>query len=159
MKRPSSNTLVGIAGEYFVCAEICMRGFLALLTPKNNPLFDIVATSIDGSHSVSIQVKTRSVINKQGWKFGTDITESDNRDDLFVILVDLHENKLPDYYIYEFNNLSKKVQAVYNNYIQTPRRNGDPRKEVRFRWLPASKNDQDHMKKMNNWTPITNNLQ
>ena len=40
---PKSNNLTGVTGEYFVCAELGKRGILALLTPKNNPLFDVVA--------------------------------------------------------------------------------------------------------------------
>jgi len=31
-----SNNLVGVTGEYFVCAELGKRGILALLTPKKN---------------------------------------------------------------------------------------------------------------------------
>jgi hypothetical protein len=44
-----SNNLVGVTGEYYVCAELGKLGILALLTPKNNPLFDIVAVSADAS--------------------------------------------------------------------------------------------------------------
>src|SRR5688572_4283467 len=33
-----SKNLVGVAGEYYVCAELCRQGILALITPKNNPL-------------------------------------------------------------------------------------------------------------------------
>jgi len=40
-----SNNLVGVTGEYFVCAELGKRGILALLTPKNNPLFDKIAVN------------------------------------------------------------------------------------------------------------------
>src|SRR5437588_11301507 len=65
-----TNNLIGTAGVYYVCAELCRLGYLALLTPKNNPLFDVVATNIDGTKAVSIQVKTRSINNTQGWKIG-----------------------------------------------------------------------------------------
>jgi hypothetical protein len=65
-----ANNLVGTAGEYYVCAELCRRGFLALFTPKNNPLFDVVAANPVGTKAISIQVKTRSVHNKHGWKLG-----------------------------------------------------------------------------------------
>src|SRR3989442_5656282 len=88
-KAGSSNNLVGTAGEYYVCAELCMRGYLALLTPKNNPLFDVVATDADGKRAVSIQVKTRSIQNKQGWKLGTDIAKGHASPGLFVVLVNL----------------------------------------------------------------------
>ncbi|MGA9108971.1 MAG: hypothetical protein WB290_01645, partial [Smithella sp.] len=59
----NSNNLVGTAGEYFVCAELCRLNYLALLTPKNNPLFDVVVSKQDGSRFVVIQVKTRSIRN------------------------------------------------------------------------------------------------
>jgi len=66
-----SNNLVGVTGEYFVCAELGKRGILALLTPKNNPLFDlVVAVSPEASRTVTIQVKTMSERNNQGWRLG-----------------------------------------------------------------------------------------
>ncbi len=100
MAVATSNNLVGTAGEYFVCAELCRRGYLALLTPKNNPIFDVIASTQDGSSTVSVQVKTRSIGNKQGWKLGLDITTKRNDAGLFVVLVNLEADGLPDFYIY-----------------------------------------------------------
>ena len=48
------NSMIGNAGEYFVCAELCKRNILALITPKNNPLFDIIASNPEGKRSVQI---------------------------------------------------------------------------------------------------------
>ena len=48
----SKNSMIGNAGEYYVCAELCRRNVLALITPKNNPLFDIVASDPEGKRSV-----------------------------------------------------------------------------------------------------------
>lgn len=79
MATSSLNNLVGTAGEYYVCAELCRRGYLALLTPKNNPVFDAVATSTDGSKLIPIQVKTRSIRNKQGWKLGADMESEEHQ--------------------------------------------------------------------------------
>lgn len=42
----SKNIMIGNAGEYFVCAELCKRNILALITPKNNPLFDILVGKV-----------------------------------------------------------------------------------------------------------------
>ena len=61
MAKSVSNNLVGVAGEYFVCAELCRLGFLALLTPKNNPLYDVVVSNTDGTKTIALQVKTRSI--------------------------------------------------------------------------------------------------
>src|SRR5438094_5978110 len=88
----NSNTLVGTAGEYYVCAELCRRGYLALLTPKNNPLFDVVATNADGTISVSIQVKTRSIWNTQGWKLSAHVNATETPGVPFIVLVNLHED-------------------------------------------------------------------
>jgi len=158
MDTRSTTNLVGTAGEYYVCAELCRRGYLALLTPKNNPLFDVVATDPDGRHSVSIQVKTRSVHNTQGWKLGTDISKGQAPPGLFVVLVNLEANGLPGFYIYEYPVLSERVAQVYHAYISKPKRDGSPKKEVGFRWFDeVSFSDDDHSRK-DNWQPIINAL-
>ena len=64
----NTYNLTGNAGEYFVCSELSKLNILPLITPKNNPLFDIIATNLDGSKHVAIQVKTMGINNKQGWK-------------------------------------------------------------------------------------------
>lgn len=134
MNARSLNNLVGTAGEYYVCAELCRRGYLALLTPKNNPLFDVVATDLEGERSVSIQVKTRSIQNTQGWKLGTDIARGHGAPSLFVVLVNLVSSGLPEFYVYEYSVLSQRVAAVYRDYMSKPKRDGSPKKEVGFEW-------------------------
>ncbi len=54
------STLVGVAGEYYVAAELSLRGYLASITLRNSRGIDIIASSADGTRSVSIQVKTSS---------------------------------------------------------------------------------------------------
>ena len=154
----SPNNLVGTAGEYYVCAELCRRGYLALLTPKNNPLFDVVATTQDGRRSVSIQVKTRSVHNKQGWKLGADMATEARSKSLFVVLVNLHENGLPDFHVYEHSALSKRVQDVYAAYIGKPKRDGSARKEVGFRWFDEVSFTEGDKARKNNWKLIEDAL-
>lgn len=150
----SSNNLVGAAGEYFVCAELCRIGYLALMTPKNNPLFDVVASKQNGSRSVVIQVKTRSIRNAQGCKLGKDITIKKNNPDLFVALVNLEEQGMPEIFIYEYDTLAERVQNNYNGYIETPKKDGTRKKEVGFRWHDLKLfTDDDHARK-NNWSPI-----
>ena len=70
MSEKISPNMTGIAGEYYVCAELCRRNILALVTPKNNPLFDVVAADPLGRRTVAIQVKTMSLRNERGWKVG-----------------------------------------------------------------------------------------
>lgn len=150
----SQLNLVGAAGEYYVCAELCRQGILAVLTPKNNPLFDVVATSPSGSKSLTIQVKTRSIHNRLGWKLGADITNLDKPKGQFVVLVNLNEDRPPDFYVYMFEELAERVRAVYDEYINTPKRDGTPRKAVGFRWFDeVSFTDSDRGRK-NDWSAL-----
>jgi hypothetical protein len=154
-----ANNLVGTAGEYYVCAELCRRGYLALLTPKNNPLFDVVATNANGSTSVSIQVKTRSVNNTQGWKLGNQVGVAETPGVPFIVLVNLHDDRLPDFYVYRYFEFASRVSEVFESYIAKPKRTGEPRKDPGFRWFDEvnlSDADRTHM---NNWEPIIHALE
>ncbi len=150
--------LVGTAGEYYVCAELCRQGYLALLTPKNNPLFDVVATNQQGTRSVSIQVKTRSIKNQQGWKLNSKITSASQNSPLFVVLVTLKQCELPDFRIYEHNALSNRISEVYNAYITKPKKDGTAKKEVSFRWFDEVSFTAEDKLRLNNWEPITKKL-
>lgn len=150
----NSNTLVGTAGEYYVCAELCRLGYLALLTPKNNPLFDVVATNVDGTTSISIQVKTRSVHNKQGWKLNKQVSATDTPGVPFVVLVNLHEQKPPDFYIYRFSEFASRVVEIFENFIAIPKRSGELRKDPGFRWFDEINFTEADRARMNNWQPI-----
>ena len=146
-----SKSIIGTAGEYYVCAELCRRNILALITPKNNPLFDIVATDTVGKRRVAIQVKTMGIGNKQGWKLSKDIVKKQRNPNLFVVLVNMKKDGMNEYYIYEYDKLSKRIQEVYNDYIGRPKKDGSRRKDVKFRWFDLryfSKNDKS---RLNNW--------
>jgi len=150
----SQLNLIGAAGEYYVCAELCRQGMLAVLTPKNNPLFDVVATALDGSASVTIQVKTRSIHNKLGWKLGADIANATKSKGQFIVLVNLHETHLPDFYVYTCEDLAARVTAIYEKYIATPKRDGTPRKAVGFRWFDEISFAPDDHARKNDWSAI-----
>jgi hypothetical protein len=150
MTEKSNNSLVGTTGEYLVCAELGKKGILAVLTPKNNPLFDIVAISNDARKSVAIQVKTMSIHNKQGWKLGTGFEKAQDNPNLFVILVNISvENS--DFYIYEHDEFAKRVQEEYIKYIEQPKLDGKPRKEVGFRWFNLADFTKNDEFRKNNW--------
>lgn len=153
-KQTNQLNLVGTAGEYYVCAEMCRRGFLALMTPKNNPLFDLIVSTLDGSHAVSVQVKTRSIGNNQGWKFGRDIASDNQHEDLFVVLVNLKDEGPPDFYIYEYAVLAQNVDRIYRDYMSKPKKDGSPRKDVGFRWFDEVSFSDDDLHRRNNWEPI-----
>ena len=148
-KKPSKNP-VGVTGEYYVAAELGKQNILALLTPRNNPLFDIVAVSPDAQFTSIIQVKTMSLSNKQGWRLSKDICKRRYNKNLFVILVNLMKENV-EYYIYEYDILSKRVEEDYKKYINTPKKDGKPHKDLDFRWFDFAHFTSDDYARKNNW--------
>ena len=62
MKIPS--VLVGVAGEYFVAAELSRRGYVASISLRNTRGIDILATNQSASRSITIQCKSKQVSRK-----------------------------------------------------------------------------------------------
>ena len=66
------TNLVGIAGEYYVAAELTHRSFIAAISLRNSQGIDIIASTTDGKLAFSIQVKTSSghdpkwIVSKRG---------------------------------------------------------------------------------------------
>lgn len=150
----SSKNLIGATGEYYVCAELCKRGFLALLTPKNNPLFDVLATNAAGSRSVAIQVKTRSIGNEAGWRLGIDVCEKQDNPNLFTVLVNLRNEQTPEYLIFEHDKLATTIERIHAAYMAKPKKDGTKRVEVDFRWYDEGDISEDDQKRRDNWEPI-----
>lgn len=146
-----SKNLIGAAGEYYVCAELCRRGVLALTTPKNNEIFDVLASDATGERTVAIQVKTMSVGNEQGWKFGPNMAVKKHNDNLFVVLVNLRADGTNDFYIYRHDDLVERVTHVYNEYMSQSKRDGSPRKSPGFRWFDHKFFTAEDLARKNNW--------
>jgi len=153
-----TNSLTGVAGEHYVCAELAKQGYIALLTPKNNPLFDVVVTNQEGTCSVPVQVKTKAIDNKQGWKLGKDMATKTGNSDLFVVLVDLKKRGSPNFYIYLRDELSELIASHYEAYISKPKRDGSPRKDIDFRWFDKKYFTADDHNRKNKWKLITKML-
>jgi hypothetical protein len=60
--KAGKGSIVGSAGEYFVMAELLKRGWLAGLTPRGAPDFDIVATKEDKTIHVQGLGSDRSLV-------------------------------------------------------------------------------------------------
>lgn len=156
LKTLSKNILVGSTGEYFVCAELSGRGVVAVPAPKNNPEIDVLATTPDGLRFANIQVKTMSIQNKQGWKLNKSIENRVGSKHLFVILVNLIGiSKIPDFYIFQRDELADLVRINYQKYLSKPTRTGGKRKDIDFRWLDFRDFPEKLKKsKLNNWKSL-----
>ena len=63
------NNVVGVAGEYFVAAELSQMDIVATLTLKNTPSIDVLAMNLENGKFANIQVKTMAVDNIKGVSF------------------------------------------------------------------------------------------
>ena len=53
-----SGILIGTAGVYYVAPQLASRSFHAAVTFGNTPSIDILVGFLDGSATLSLQVKT-----------------------------------------------------------------------------------------------------
>src|SRR5690348_8797999 len=84
---PRPTGLTGAAGEYYVAAELSLRGWLATVTIKNAPHTDVLARKLETGRLLAIQTKTAS----QGYNFQLGIKDEKptTADNEWYILVSL----------------------------------------------------------------------
>jgi hypothetical protein len=124
-KRRATYNITGVAGEYFVAAELSRRGWIATITLKNTPNIDVIATTPDGLRTLNIQVKTRSIGNRQGWILNKGIETLVPGNNFFIAFVDLKgENEKPDYFLIPKNLFAKWIAKRHRDWLITPGRSG-----------------------------------
>lgn len=121
----NSNNITGASGEYFAAAELSRRGWIAVLTLKNTPNIDLIATTPDGKRTINIQVKTRSISNRKGWLLSRSIETIVPGSNFYIVFVDLQGmDSKPDYYIIPKNLFAKWISKGHRDWLATPGRNG-----------------------------------
>lgn len=132
----TNKILTGIAGEYFVAAELSRRGYLAALTQRNTAGVDLLASCADGSRGVSIQVKTTSGKNPS-WRL-TSKAEEMKDENVFYVLVRLNTiSEKPDYYIAPSAEVAEYIYRTHREWLSGTKRNGDARKDSPIRQYDA----------------------
>ena len=108
---------VGRAGEAFVTAEILRRGGYAVMFSGNMPGIDILASDVEHTHTVTVQVKTKTTGDWQ-----TDIRrgrtwDDDPEDRRFWILVDLsHEH--PEFFVMPAYWIENDIVQRHAEYLE-----------------------------------------
>ena len=118
-----SSVLSGVAGEYFVAAELTKRGYIASITLRNTKGVDILCSTSDASKSVAVQVKTNRG-SKRDWVLNVK-SESYYADNLYYVFVNLNDNeKSPDYFVVSSIDVAKYTKETHATWLSTPGRNG-----------------------------------
>jgi hypothetical protein len=121
--RRLSAVLTGVAGEYYVAAELSKRGYIASITLRNTKGVDIVCSNEDASKSVAIQVKTNRRSNRD-WMLNQKC-EDYFADNLFYVFVTLNNNvRPPDFFIVPSKTVAEYTRANHSEWLKTPGRKG-----------------------------------
>ena len=126
-----NKILTGVAGEYFVAAELSRRGYVASLTLRNTRGIDILASNLDATKSVGIQVKTNSG-KKPHWLL-SEKAETDTAENLYYVFVNLNEIDAPEYYIVPRAEVAKYITEKHKAWLATPGRSGRARRDSTMR--------------------------
>lgn len=125
-------TLVGVAGEYFVAAELSLRGFLASVTLRNSRGIDIIASNADASKTVSIQVKSNKS-GKASWLLSKK-SESFFADNHYYVFVALHPLGVrPDFFIVPSGDVADYIYRDHANWLAGTKADGSERKNSNMR--------------------------
>lgn len=126
------STLVGVAGEYYVAAELTMRGHIASITLRNSRGVDIIASNNDASASVSIQVKTINN-SKPKWLLNSK-SENFFSENHFYVLVALRKlGERPDFYVVPSKDIAHCVKTSHEDWLAGKKSDGTSRKDSAMR--------------------------
>jgi len=126
------STLVGVAGEYFVAAELSLRGYVASITLRNSRGIDIIASNSDATRAISIQVKTSSG-RMPKWLLSekSERVCADNHFYVFVILRDVGAR--PDFHIVPSKVVADYVATSHREWLAGTKAGGGARKDSAMR--------------------------
>lgn len=154
---PKNNSLVGIAGTFFVAAELCQQGIVATVTSRNTEGIDILASNQKGSKSVSIQVKTSRPELRKSYSRSWILNKSDEKnfsDNLFYVFVDLKpNNEKPDCYVVPSKEVADYVTKSHSDWLKTPGRNGKKHNDNNMRLFEID--DSQIPVYLNRWDNLT----
>ncbi len=117
-----TSILCGVAGEYFVAAELSRRGYVASLTLRNTRGIDLLASNSDATKTVGIQVKTNQsdrrewILNKKA-----DAEEAEN---LFYVFVRLNRTSPPAFHVVPRATVANFVRADHQAWLKAPGKGG-----------------------------------
>ncbi len=127
-----SNGIIGVAGEYFVAAELSKLGYVASITLRNTKGIDILVSSEDGSKTRAIQVKS-SMGKDQSWLLSKK-AEGDYNANLFYIFVNMKDSNLrADYYIVPSKVVAEFLRKSHADWLRIPKKSGQARKDTTMR--------------------------
>jgi hypothetical protein len=122
--------LCGIAGQYFVAAELSRRGYIATITLRNTRGIDVLASNLNADGEVGIQVKTTRK-DQPAWLMGQK-AEGFHADNFFYVFVTL-KSEYPKFYVVPSKVVASYVESSHMKWLDTPGRKGQRHKDSSMR--------------------------
>jgi hypothetical protein len=124
--------LVGVAGEYYVAAELSRRGLIASISLRNTRGMDILVTNQDGSRSVTIQVKTSQ---KKGtsWLLHKKAESFVSRNHFYVFVRLGKRNERAIFHIVPSKVVAKYIKKSHRRWLARPGKGGRPHNDSTMR--------------------------
>jgi len=127
-----SNIFSGVAGEYFVAAELSRMGYIASITLRNTRGVDILCSNAEATKSVGIQVKTNRS-SARDWMLNIKSENYFSRN-LFYVFVNLnYGQKHPEYFVVPSKVVAECVTKTHQEWLKTPGKNGAVHRDTAMR--------------------------
>jgi hypothetical protein len=117
-----TTTLCGVAGEYFVAAELSRHGYVASLTLRNTRGIDLLVSNSNATKTVGVQVKTNQN-NRREWVLNKK-AETEDAENLFYVFVRLNRTSAPAFHIVPRATVAKVVRAGHQAWLNAPGKGG-----------------------------------
>ena len=111
----ADKTFRGNASQFFVAAELCRRGYYAVVTLGNAANTYILCSNVAGTKFVHIQVKTYIPDKSKTCSVGQK-AEKEYQDNFFWILGGIREpkdNKPNEFYVVPASVMSAQIKAAH----------------------------------------------
>lgn len=115
--------LAGVAGEYFVAAELSRRGHIASISLRNTRGIDILATNENASRSITIQCKTNQ-LGLKNWVLNEKSERYHAENHYYVFVALGAPDQRPSYHIVPSEAVAKHATTFHQQWLDTPGRKG-----------------------------------
>jgi len=122
------SVITGVAGEYFVAAELSRRGYIASISLRNTRGIDILATNESGKRSVTIQCKTQQR-DQRDWILNQKCEDFVSETHYYVFVKLGNVTERPAFYIVPSKGVSAYAKETHKKWRATPGRDGREHKD------------------------------
>lgn len=127
----NSNQRTAKAAEYYVAAELSRRGMIVSFPEAGAPGFDLMTCRQDGTHPISIQVKSKQDRSRE-WVLGKKAEELvDER--LLYVFVSLDCERIPEFHIVRSSEFAAFAAQYHRDFLSRRNSRGEPNKDTSMR--------------------------